>query len=487
MTLSEIPAGGIRGKCGACGAPIRLFADGTLQGGTEGPEEAKTATSAPPPAASATMTFKCPSCGHPHKVDASKLPPGGAKGPCRKCGAPIVLFPDGRVSSESSPEERQRRDGAWFLQHDGGEMGPFTLDELGELADSGGLSPEKMVHDGDGNWRPAGAFPALAAIFDAQATVTPGDDVTTGDEDHCFEHPDVVPVRQCSQCGRFLCDACVKPLQRGTVGVKPILVCSACGGTTMVLKRREKWTPFYRDMPQVLGAPFKGHALFYFFFLSFLEVVKIPCRFAGLYGFAAIFILSCFQFAFYVHLVREVANGSYGFPEWPDTTNFTDMAMTFVKVLVVSLISLVPLILVFCIGSAGLSTLIHITGGGPPGAALHAAALPLLLLIVIMFVFYLIYLPICIAIVALFETVLPGLNPVLIFRILSRIGAPYFIAAALWGSLIIILAFAETMLNRGLGLFGVMVAAPLDVYVMLVSAYILGRVCYENEEKIGWY
>ncbi len=235
------------------------------------------------------------------------------------------------------------------------------------------------------------------------------------------------------------------------------------------------------------GAPFKGHALFYFFFLSFLEVVKIPCRFAGLYGFAAIFILTCFQYAFYIHLVREVANGSYDFPEWPDTNNFTDMAMSFLKVLVVSVISLVPLILVFCLGSAGLSTLIHMTGGGPPGEALHAAALPLLLLIIIMFVFYLIYLPICIAIVALFETVLPGLNPFLIFRILSRIGSPYFIAVALWGSLIIILAFAETMLNRSLGLFGVMVAAPLDVYVMLVSAYILGRVCYENEEKIGWY
>ena len=38
-----------------------------------------------------------------------------------------------------------------------------------------------------------------------------------------------------------------------------------------------------------------------------------------------------------------------------------------------------------------------------------------------------------------------------------------------------------------MGLLGVLVAAPLNVYVMLVAAYILGRVCYENEEKIGWY
>ena len=65
-----------------------------------------------------------------------------------------------------------------------------------------------------------------------------------------------------------------------------------------------------------------------------------------------------------------------------------------------------------------------------------------------MFVFYLVYLPICVAIVALFETVLPGLNPILIFRIISRIGPPYFMAVALWGSLIVILAFAETVLGR---------------------------------------
>jgi hypothetical protein len=34
---------------------------------------------------------------------------------------------------------------------------------------------------------------------------------------------------------------------------------------------------------------------------------------------------------------------------------------------------------------------------------------------------------------------------------------------------------------------GAALAAPLGVYTTLVSAYILGRVCYENEEKIGWY
>jgi len=495
MKLNEIPAGGIRGKCGACGAPIRLFADGRPEDAAPEPKvaPAKGARAGEREAAASPgrgLSFECPACGHPHVVDPSKIPSKGAKGPCKKCGAPIVLHQDGRISmagKESPAKTVGQSEGAWFLRHDGGETGPFTLDELGELADSGGLTPDKEVHQGDGRWMPAGAVAALAALFNAQGTKAPAEDLATGDEDHCFAHADVAPVRQCAQCGRFLCEACLKRFEKGTVGVKPILLCSACGGTTIVLKRREKWPSFYADMPYVLSSPFKGHALFYFCFLSFLEMVKIPCRFAGLYGLAAIFIVTCFQFAFYIHLVREVANGSYEFPEWPDTTNFGDMAVTFLKVLVVAFVSLVPLILIFCLGSAGFSALLHFTGGGSPGEALGAAALPLTLLLVMMFVFYLIYLPICVAIVALFETVLPGLNPVLIFRIISRIGPPYFMAVALWGSLIVILAFAETVLNRSMGLLGVLVAAPINVYVMLVSAYILGRVCYENEEKIGWY
>ena len=495
MKLNEIPAGGIQGKCGACGAPIRLFADGmpedpALEAEMATAKDAHAGGGEPTVSSGRGLTFKCPACGHPHVVDPSKIPLKGAKGPCKKCGALIAVHRDGVISmagNKSPAETTGASEGVWFLRHDGGEIGPFTLDELGELADSGGLSPDRPVHQGDGRWMSAGAFPALAAIFNAQATVTPPEDLATGDEDHCFAHEGAVPVRQCAQCGRFLCEACLKPFEKGTMGVKPILLCSACGGTTMVLKRREKWTPFYRDMTYVLSSPFKGHALFYFGFLSFLEMVKIPCRFAGLYGFAAIFIVTSFQFAFYIHLVREVANGSYDFPEWPDTTNFGDMAVTFLKVLVVAFVSLVPLILLFCVGSAGFSALLHFTGGGAPREALNAAALPFTLLLLLMFVFYLIYLPICVAIVALFETVLPGLNPVLIFRIISRIGPPYFMAVALWGSLIVILAFAEALLNKSMGLLGVLLTAPFAVYVMLVSAYILGRVCYENEEKIGWY
>jgi hypothetical protein len=104
----------------------------------------------------------------------------------------------------------------------------------------------------------------------------------------------------------------------------------------------------------------------------------------------------------------------------------------------------------------------------------------------LIFLFYLTYLPICVAIVAIFNTVLPALNPVLIIRIIFRLGAPYFTAVLLWAAFIVIEGGIGWVLGH-VPVLGAVVAAPFSVYFTLVSAYVLGRVCYENEEKIGWY
>lgn len=361
-------------------------------------------------------------------------------------------------------------------------MGPFSVRELQELKEAGRLTPESAVRAAGGDWSPIGAVPALAGLFAAQpAQAAPEGEI--GDEDRCYAHPDREPTRQCAQCLRYLCPDCARPLETPP-GARPAFTCAACGGSTQPLERKARWTPFYRDLGQVLAVPFLHGAWITFGFLVFLELLKIPSRFAPLVGGAAVFILLCIQSTFYVHVVRGVAGGSYDLPDWPDTTNFMDMVSLFLKVLLVVLVSLLPMVLLLCVGGAGLGLMAGFAGAGS-GPALGALG-PLVVLFLVLALLYLIYLPVSIAVVAIFHTVLPALNPILMVRIILRIGPPYFIAVVLWICLGILNGAAAALLGR-IPVLGAAVAAPLGVYTTLVSAYILGRVCYENEEKIGWF
>jgi hypothetical protein len=198
-------------------------------------------------------------------------------------------------------------------------------------------------------------------------------------------------------------------------------------------------------------------------------------------GLAGVLILTVFQTAFYLHLIREVANGSYDFPEWPEMSQFLDMFFSFLKVLFVTVYSLVP---AFCLvlvpGASAMNLLL-----GPRGMEHGGVAAPALVLTGVVMLCYAFYLPVCIAIVAVFETVLPALNPVLIVRIIARIGMPYAAAVALFISLMVIVRGVIAALGH-LPMAGAVSEAVLTVYGELVSAYILGRVIYENEESIAW-
>ncbi|MGA9751128.1 MAG: GYF domain-containing protein [Acidobacteriota bacterium] len=454
---------------------------------------------------SGVLLFRCASCGREYRLALAKVPPGGASGPCKTCGQIIAVRPDGslagaeRISTPAAPEQRTgagpptarpavdpgaaSRPLAWELQTEGQSLGPFGPDEMRELIASGRLSKERMVRSPGGEWAPAGSLPALAGFFPAEAPVRPeADEGPIGSEEGCYAHPSAPPSFQCTQCMRYLCDSCV--VERALTNLNhPVKVCGACGGTVTALRRKPRWTPFYRDMPRVLSAPLRGtDGLLAFGVMALLQVLKIPCRLAGMAGLAGVLILTVFQTAFYLHLIREVASGSYDFPEWPEMNQFVDMFFSFLKVLFVTVYSLVP---AFCLvllpGASAMNLLL-----GPRGMGQGAVAAPALVLTGVVMLCYAFYLPLCIAIVAVFETVLPALNPVLIVRIIARIGMPYVAAVALFISLMVIVRGVVAGLGH-LPMAGMVSEAVLTVYGELVSAYILGRVIYENEERIAWH
>jgi hypothetical protein len=376
------------------------------------------------------------------------------------------------------------------MEHNGEALGPFTLGDLKELVLAGGLTVERSLRQQGGVWGPASSYAEVLALFPApapQTTEVPSEAAGgLGDARHCYAHPGAVPGYACAQCLRYLCGDCVR-VSAVQAGAKPLRLCAACGGLATALVRRAEWTPFYSDLAQVFSSPLRGHALFYFLVLFFAEILKTPARFGGLLGLLAVGILTTFQMSFYLHVIREVGQGSYQVPEWPEMTDVFGMVGSVFKVLIVTLVALVPAILVsMVLGAGSVLSLLAAAGGREGGAAAAAGGLFLTVLVFGAFsLIYAFYLPISITIVAVFNTVLPALNPVLIVRIILRIGIPYVAAVAL--------IITMTIMQVALGLFvrsapiaGAFGIALFGVYVNMVTCYIMGRVVYENEERIGW-
>ena len=491
IDTAKLPPMGARGLCQKCSEPIAIYPDGRVQGavlvtqGTQGASP-KPATVLPqasaavtPPAGGGKAVFFCPACGHRHEANLAKVPATGGKGKCAGCGVLLILKPDGSVSlAEATPPSGEEAGDEWYLKQGEDSLGPFTTEQLSELIQNGGLTPESTVKRGNGAWGAAGSAAVLSGLFAEKDAEVPESEEPYGNEDQCYSHPERVPARRCVKCQRYLCQECLTPIRGG--GPTPLLVCPVCGGTTMVLKRREKWTPFYMDIGQVLSAPVKGSALLYFGFLTLLEIFRIPCGFAGTLGLMGVIIIVSVEWVFFIHVVRSVANGSYEVPDWPDTNDIWEMVGVFLKVLLVTIISLLPALILACVGGMGMGIMSGLMGTGGSSAS----GLVVIIVIIAGF-FYLFYLPICVAIVALFNTVVPALNPVIIFRIISRIGKPYLYGVGLWGSFLVVQIVLRAFFVR-FGLLGGLFAAPFDVYTILLFCYVLGRVCYENEPKIGW-
>lgn len=453
------------------------------------------------------VRFTCPACGKVHAVPKFRVPEGGIRGACSACNATLFVNPDGRVDVEGAPSLSlpERPSGPdpdaevpqptplietdpsvpWEIQMDGQVLGPFTLGDMKQLILGDRLPADRLIRPREGDWAPAASFALISAFYAPRERGEKGSGDSFGSEDRCFQHPGHESSHMCSQCQRHMCPSCVKGMQTHG-GMKTIPICPVCGGPCIVLKKRTRWAPFYRDVRKALLAPFeKGHPIFYFGILVFLQELKIPCAIAPLVGLMAIFILTVFQTTFYIHLIREVGNGSYDYPEWPETSNYGEMVFGLLKVVFVTLVALLPAILVGCFGGAALGGVAGLAGSKLGDGALAALLGPWIILVFAMVVFYLMYLPICIAIVAIFNTVLPALNPFVIFKIIARIGPTYFLAVALWVALFAINLLLKMILGR-FGFVGGLLHAPVEVYTSLVMAYTLGRVAYENEERIGW-
>ncbi len=171
-------------------------------------------------------------CSKPFTVPSEVIPEGGGRGRCTACGAPLVIFPDGRIqpAQGTAPSRAPNAGGRsmtdapieealWEIQSlspSGGisSPGPFTLADLKEKVDSDLLFEGDLARVRGGEWQPVRSYPALMQFFLER---TQKDREDHGDEEHCVIHEEFPSRWWCPRCKDYLCERCVvtRPLVAG--------------------------------------------------------------------------------------------------------------------------------------------------------------------------------------------------------------------------------------------------------------------------------
>jgi hypothetical protein len=175
-------------------------------------------------------------------------------------------------------------------------------------------------------------------------------------------------------------------------------------------------------------------------------------------------------------IIRKSSEGSTKMPPMVDTSNLGEMVRMYVRVLVVMLIALAPVVAALFWTGVVVATK---GGGGPTVLAIMALAA----------IVAAIYYPACLATVAVWDSVLDALNPVYVFRVISKIGGDYFIVIAAW-----FVATAGTFFLR-FGSFAVLSWVPfvgsilnsmISLWVLFYASHLLGYAVYRHAPELGW-
>lgn len=99
--------------------------------------------------------------------------------------------------------------------------------------------------------------------------------------------------------------------------------------------------------------------------------------------------------------------------------------------------------------------------------------------------FAFVYYPMCLGVTAVWDVLIPILNPFFIFRLIGRVLKEYIIFLLLF-AVLLVMGFLPTLPLALIPIVGAMIASLISCYFYCVSSFMLGRFCYANDRALGW-
>lgn len=299
---------------------------------------------------------------------------------------------------------------------------------------------------------------------------------------HCAEHRGERAAFVCHGCGRELCVDCAA---RDLVAGSPVVRCVPCGGLASVRRARLEILPWWRMLRVFLGAIFSRGGLVRVTGLALaLYVVSLLCDLASYIFFVGPLIALAIAYvlgggirvAAYFLVIRSAAFGQVDLPDADDFRGWwDDVFAPLLRFTLATALVWAPAV-AWIVHRHGFAWLAEPT---PDPAALGLVALGIA------------YFPAAILAAAIGQETFAMLNPAVTLRLIFRIPAAYFGMLAFLLVCLVVDGFVDYAFLRAEARFGIPVLVPLvgeaaGVVVPLLASMVLGRVVYQNAERIGF-
>jgi hypothetical protein len=172
-----------------------------------------------------------------------------------------------------------------------------------------------------------------------------------------------------------------------------------------------------------------------------------------------------------VEIIRTSAEGRTKMP-MVDTTQMWQLKRTYVRVLFVTLVSLLPVVVVIAV---------LVAGSVPPMLELLAVVIALGVAAL--------YFPACLATVAVWDSILDSLNPAYVLRVIRRIGSDYFVVVGMWFAATLGSWLARMPAISPLArvpILGSIFSTALSLWALFYVAHLLGYAVYRHAQELGW-
>jgi len=311
-----------------------------------------------------------------------------------------------------------------------------------------------------------GSSPVLSEA--AADTPLPGRE-NFADEILCKNHPKAKGRHHCPQCQETFCDFCVdRKSPRGRLEI----FCRNCGSACDRVATAETETDQPRLGAQLAGAfayPFRGDGpILLASGTVFFFVIDLVARHAAVFGLLLMLAAAGYLISYYRRILLASAAGEDRLPDWPDFTDFGDLASPVLQFTGTVVFSFGPAILV--------------TIFAPDTASWTPWALALTLLLGC------VYFPMAFTAVAMTDS-LSALNPVAILLSIGKIPWAYLLTIVVLAAIFAVSWAGTELLPRFLPIpiLPGLLEKFIGIYLATVEMRILGLLYLNKKNQLGWF
>lgn len=298
---------------------------------------------------------------------------------------------------------------------------------------------------------------------------------------HCKFHPRNPARFVCPKCHGSFCELCVNVRAVGGVGKHFCRACAAECAPVEVSEEAPAEIPFAVQIGGAFKYPFKGDGILLMcagtMLFLLVDGARSIAKFAPLYGFIAVIMLTVFGTGYLTAFLRRVitstAQGEEEMPEWPEIQDYgSDVVAPFLQFIGT---------VVFCFAPA-IGFTIYAAVGSPGDSAWLGWATTASM------VFSCVYFPMAFMAVAMGDSI-AAVNPMVVVPSIMKVLGQYLLTVVVLAVVLLVRWLLKSLLVTVLPipLVPTIITSLIGLYLLVVEMRILGLLYRNNKDRLGWF